>query len=162
MPKPDPNTPMTIDTAEKLARRLMRKHGLHDWEFAWDNAVNRFGACHYRPKRITLSRILTPLQSRKHVTDTILHEIAHALTDCRASPHGPEWKAMARKLGATPKARASGISIPHRFVGKCPSCGHTIGRHRRLNRACGRCCRDHAGGNFDKRFAFVWTETSGS
>lgn len=160
MPNPDPNTPMTLDAAEKLARRLMDRHGLQDWLFAWDDAVKRFGYCYYYRKCITLSRVLTPLQSREHVTNTILHEIAHALVGYQGSHHGPEWQAMARKLGATPKATVPGVGVSYRYVGMCPSCGRTIRRHRRLNRACGRCCTAHADGEFDQRFAFVWSEAS--
>lgn len=39
------------------------------------------------------------------VTDTILHEIAHALAG-PAARHGPAWKSIARRLGATPKSCA--------------------------------------------------------
>ena len=41
----------------------------------------------------------------REVRDTILHEIAHALAGAKAK-HGPAWKAIARRLGATLKARA--------------------------------------------------------
>ena len=41
----------------------------------------------------------------REVRDTILHEIAHALAGAKAR-HGPAWKAIAKRLGATPKARA--------------------------------------------------------
>ena len=37
------------------------------------------------------------------IRDTVLHEIAHALVGPEAR-HGPEWKAIAKRLGATPRA----------------------------------------------------------
>ena len=43
--------------------------------------------------------------SLRQVTDTILHEIAHALAGPGAG-HGPAWKATASRLGATPKSCA--------------------------------------------------------
>jgi len=43
--------------------------------------------------------------SSEQLTDTILHEIAHALAG-PAAKHGPAWKAIARRLGATPKSCA--------------------------------------------------------
>jgi len=160
MTTPDPDAPLSLEAAEQLTRRLMNQHGLLGWEFAWDKAVTRFGACHYQRERITLSRVLTPLQPRSHVVDTVLHEIAHALVGYNGCHHGPEWRAMATRLGANPEATKHGNLTGHRFVGRCDHCGNTIQRHRRLNQACGRCCDAHAGGEFDQRFAFVWSEVT--
>ena len=39
------------------------------------------------------------------MTDTILHEIAHAIAGANAG-HGPVWKAVAKRIGAAPRARA--------------------------------------------------------
>lgn len=70
------------------------------WRFDFDNAKSRFGACHYRTKKITLSGYLVPLNDEAEVRNTILHEIAHALAGA-ASGHGPEWKRVARSIGCT-------------------------------------------------------------
>ena len=47
------------------------------------------------------------------MTDTILHEIAHAIAGVEAG-HGPAWKAVAQRLGATPRARAEENDEAHR------------------------------------------------
>ena len=42
--------------------------------------------------------------SEEQVRDTVLHEIAHAIAGHEAG-HGPLWKATARRIGATPRAK---------------------------------------------------------
>jgi hypothetical protein len=95
---------MNLFDAGGQAIALMKEHGLtaRGWRFEWDNAVRRFGACHYSKRRISLSRELTKKSSEAGVIDTIKHEICHALVGHEAG-HGPAWKAMAVKLGANPK-----------------------------------------------------------
>ncbi len=87
------------------ARELMDRHGLGDWSFRFNAARKKLGVCHYREKLILLSREHAADGTPVQVTDTILHEIAHALAGPRAG-HGPVWKEIARRLGATPKSCA--------------------------------------------------------
>lgn len=87
------------------ARDLMDRHGLADWSFRSNDAEKKLGVCRYREKRILLSRGHAVNGARDQVTDTILHEIAHALAGPRAG-HGSDWKTVARQLGATPKSCA--------------------------------------------------------
>jgi len=87
------------------ARDLMDRHGLADWSFRFNDAEKKLGVCRYREKRILLSRGHAAKGARDQVTDTILHEIAHALAGMSAG-HGPAWKTIARQLGATPKSCA--------------------------------------------------------
>jgi len=98
--------------AERLAHSLLSQHGLADWGFAFDHARRRLGSCDYRERRITLSRPLTTLNPEAVVGDTILHEIAHALT--QGARHGSAWRLQAAALGAEPRAcvRASVIASP--------------------------------------------------
>lgn len=95
---------MDLTQAETLALQLMTSHGLvaKGWSFTFDNAERRMGVCKYGPKRISISRHYTEHASEFQVLDTILHEIAHALTP--GAKHGLAWKAVASRLGATPKA----------------------------------------------------------
>ncbi len=102
---------MELHDAQALALRLMTEHGLTDdgWTFTFDKATSRMGVCKFGPKRISLSRHYTEHATVEQVTDTILHEIAHALVgpyDSRGKRigHGWQWKVKARALGATPKA----------------------------------------------------------
>ena len=87
------------------ARELMDRHGLHEWSLRFGNARKKLGECRAKEKLIVLSRAHAMGGAPGDVTDTILHEIAHALAGPKAG-HGPAWKAIARRLGATPASRA--------------------------------------------------------
>lgn len=89
----------------KEARALMDAHGLEEWTLRFGAAQRRLGACLEQPKIIEIARWHAAHDEPGQVTDTILHEIAHALAGANAG-HGPVWKAVARRIGATPKARA--------------------------------------------------------
>ena len=93
-----------VEVAEE-ARKLMDTHGLADWTFRFSAARHRLGECRERERVLLLSRKHAVNGSHAEVTDTILHEIAHALAGAKAR-HGPAWKEVARRIGATPKARA--------------------------------------------------------
>ena len=86
-----------------LARGLMDGNGLGDWAFAFLEAERRLGDCHFEDRVIRVGRAHALDASDAEIRDTILHEIAHALVG-PAAHHGPEWKAAARRLGATPRA----------------------------------------------------------
>ena len=83
------------------ARELIDTHGLGDWTLRFNGARTKLGECRARRKLILLSRLHAVNDPPAQVTDTILHEIAHALAGPEAG-HGPDWKAIARRLGATP------------------------------------------------------------
>jgi predicted SprT family Zn-dependent metalloprotease len=139
---------MNLYAARDLARALMNQHNLADWHFVFDHARRRFGSCQPRRKRITLSRMLTLLNEVPEVRDTILHEIAHALTP--GDGHANRWKAACVKVGARPircysdDAVASPPRRPARFQIGCPSCGWWADRHRRTRRklVCRSCRRE--------------------
>lgn len=95
---------MDLDVARSLALDLMAEHALTDWSFAFDDATRRMGQCQYASRRITMSWRYAQHADEAHVRDTILHEIAHALTP--GAKHGLRWKVMAQKLGTSPKACA--------------------------------------------------------
>ena len=87
------------------ARTLMDAHGLEEWTLRFGAAQRRLGACLEQPKIIEIARWHAAHDEPGQVTDTVLHEIAHALAGTSAG-HGPVWKAVARRIGATPRARA--------------------------------------------------------
>jgi predicted SprT family Zn-dependent metalloprotease len=135
--------------AERLAHSLLSQHGLADWGFAFDHARRRLGSCDYRERRITLSRPLTTLNPEAVVRDTILHEIAHALTP--GARHGRAWRAQAAALGAEPRAcvRASDIATPPApYSLVCDLCSLRIDRYRQPRRRalCLRCHQRHQRG----------------
>ena len=87
------------------ARSLMDSQGLEDWMFRFSTAETRLGECRESERVIQLGARHAVTAERRDVTDTILHEIAHALAGANAR-HGPAWKVIATWLGATPRARA--------------------------------------------------------
>jgi len=134
---------MQLHAIRTLARELMNDHGLHDWDFAFDRAVRRAGACHSTARKITLSSALMVNWAEPEVRNVILHEVAHALAGHRAG-HGPEWRRIARQIGCTgdrcwtPSEDAPRLAAP--WVGRCPTCSGEWHRHRRPRGAhCPKC-----------------------
>ncbi|MBV8781168.1 MAG: SprT-like domain-containing protein [Phycisphaerae bacterium] len=124
--------------AKQLAWTLMREHGLVGWSFAFDHARRRFGCCRIGKKQITLSRPLVLLNSIEQVRDTLLHEIAHALTP--GDGHSARWKRKCIEIGANPRrcyAESEVISPPRgpaRYLLRCPRCQWEVRRRRRPSR----------------------------
>ena len=87
-----------------MARRLMDEHGLTGWALAFVEARKRLGHCHFQDGMIRISRTHALEGSEEQIRDTVLHEIAHAIAGYEAG-HGPLWKATARRIGATPRAK---------------------------------------------------------
>ncbi len=145
---------MEILEARRLAVALMRQHGLIGWRLVFDNAKTRAGICRSGPKEIGLSRVLTALHSQTEVTDTILHEIAHALVG-PAHGHNEVWRARALAIGCSAH-RCVSSTAPKPvgpWVGTCPA-GHRTTRHRQPTRvqSCGHCARA-----FDPLTVLDWT-----
>jgi predicted SprT family Zn-dependent metalloprotease len=129
---------MNLYAARILAIALMKQHGLADWTFRFDHARRRFGSCRTRAKIITLSKPLAFLNDEAQVRETILHEIAHALTP--DDGHGELWKQKCREIGADPKRCYTDqqvVSPPRRsapYEIGCQRCGWWHDRHRRTRR----------------------------
>ena len=126
---------VNLYAARDMARSLIQQHGLSDWRFAFDHARRRFGSCQPTRKLITLSRTLTFLNGEAEVRDTILHEIAHALTP--GDNHGPAWRAACLRIGARPVRCFTTDDValpprrPPRFALGCPTCKWVQPRYRR-------------------------------
>lgn len=134
---------MYLSDAQMLARKLMRQHGIADWQFDFDNAVRRFGACRYGHKLITLSSALTLANKEPIVRSVLLHEIAHALAG-RGTNHGKKWQQICLSIGGDGKrcySTKTTNTVPARYIGTCPN-GHTVKKYRRPTRlsSCATCC----------------------
>ena len=92
-----------LDSVAEMARGLMDRHCLGEWTFAFLEAERRLGDCNFQDRVIRIGRAHALDASEAEVKDTVLHEIAHALAGPEAR-HGPAWKAIARRIGATPRA----------------------------------------------------------
>ncbi len=143
---------MDIIKAKKLAIAKMKEHGLikKGWEFKFDYAKRRLGVCKITKveKVIGLSKYWVKGLSEDEVLDTILHEIAHALTP--GEGHKQAWKDMCVKIGARPD-RLADVKVPVKevkqleynykkdkryrkpkveYVLSCPRCGVSVVRNR--------------------------------
>lgn len=128
--------------AAGTARTLMNVHNLENWRFRWTNAKVVFGKCSLRKKTIYLSKPLVILNDEAQVTDTILHEIAHALTPGQG--HNFKWRAVAKAIGANPNRcyDSKTVVTPEApYLAYCPTCDREYKRHRvpRDARYCGVC-----------------------
>lgn len=123
---------MNVDSAMSLARRLMKKHGLSEWRFKFDNAKRRAGLCNHTYKYISLSRPLTEARSKDNVRNTILHEIAHALVG-PGHGHDAVWRRMAKEIGCNGERCYSDFKLEGKWVAVCVH-GKRFTRHRIMNR----------------------------
>jgi predicted SprT family Zn-dependent metalloprotease len=134
---------MDLNELKVVAAREMTKHGLYGWSFALTNAKRRLGACKYRQKRIEIAEYYAVNNPVESVHDTLMHEIAHALAGPKAG-HGPKWKEIAVRLGATPRAceKSPEVKIePGDWQATCPACYRTFHRYRRPRVLTGYRCR---------------------
>ena len=156
---------MDINDAYLLAHKLIAKHlsdGKYRWKFEFNNAKKAFGSCQYgsNTHTIKLSRPLTRLNSVEQVTDTILHEIAHALdVEQRGfSNHDKNWVRIATSIGCNGQQYYydKEVNTPlAKYTLKCNNCGHESDRHRKVKRtyACGSCCNKHNNGRYSDEYA---------
>jgi hypothetical protein len=93
-----------LDT-QFLALQLMMRHGLiqNGWTFGISKGgTYTLGRCNHTTKTISLGIRYIESRSRADITETILHEIAHALCE-PGEGHGPNWKAKCREVGCRPQ-----------------------------------------------------------
>ena len=147
---------MRLLQAEKLVNELMAQHGLIQagWKFNWLKHSSIAGLCNYTKKEINLSLELTMLNIESEVKDTIVHEIAHALTP--NDGHGKKWKAKCVEIGCRPeqfytddqKVRAS-----VRYLAVCEYCGR---EHKQSEKTLSCYCQ--ASKKMRDRVLLKWTD----
>ena len=129
---------MNTNAIESLADDMLWEHGLSDWSFKFDRAKVRLGACHHSTKTITLSLPLCEYASGSEITETLLHEIAHALVGPGVG-HGSAWRRVALSIGSNgQRCHSVDVSNDARYVYEC-KCGTTHSWHRRPKDTIRRC-----------------------
>jgi predicted SprT family Zn-dependent metalloprotease len=146
---------MDLADARSMGEELMARHGLEGWRLVFDSAKTRAGVCRPGRREIGLSRPLTLLHPIEEVTDTVLHEIAHALVGPEHG-HDAVWRAAALRIGCSAE-RCVSRDVPRvegGWIGTCPA-GHRRTTHRRPERvtSCGSC----SPGRFDPDALHEWT-----
>lgn len=95
-----------LSEVREFAEMTIAKYNLDGWTFVWSNRETKYlGLCNYRKKQIVLNKPWVKREggiASPEVRDTILHEIAHAMTP--GAGHGKDWKAVCRRIGAIPRA----------------------------------------------------------
>lgn len=101
---------MKPDEMIAAARKLLDKHGLHDWQLTFnsnDGAVPGSMGCHLPGFKFIQVNFDIP---RRHFRQTVLHEIAHALANETPEEaieqglkpyHGKRWLKIAEQIGCT-------------------------------------------------------------
>ena len=138
------------------------------WYFEFDNAVTRFGCCHYGGKKgycISLSRKLVEINNESQVLDTILHEIAHAMDyeERGDTDHGTNWKRIAIEIGCNGERcyDLSEVKQPKmKYTTECGNCGNTNGKMRKPKRrpACGSCCKKYNNGKYTDKYKLAYNQ----
>lgn len=118
------------------AKEIMRKHGLASWTLRIGTAKRIAGTCFDYKRQITLSHTLLSQWPMKDIDDTILHEIAHALTP-KDRGHDKEWKNKCVEIGADP-TRTYGDDLPRPEGNWIESCICNENRGTVLRRSRGR------------------------
>jgi predicted SprT family Zn-dependent metalloprotease len=169
----------TISDVQNLAIELMRAEytivtskGTHTispfkigYCFGFNSRKRAFGLCRYNIKKVELSLPLCTENLDKidtRIKNTILHEIAHALSVHvygirEGRGHGPKWKSIAKQIGCDGNRCYDGDSV-NKVKGKyslvCDHCGYETPKHRKGSRlyACPKCCNEHNGGKFTEKY----------
>lgn len=143
-----------LDKLEQYAYKKMYEFQLiqKGWVFRWDNSLQRAGVCKYRDKIIGLSRVIAEQREESFSIDTILHEIAHALTP--GANHGPQWVRKAIEIGCNGQRCYSDITPMMKYIATCVN-GHTMSRQKKPGFGMQHSC-PHCSKSFDPKYILNW------
>ena len=112
-----------------LAKDLFAAYNIREWNFIFDRAKSRCGACDFDTKTISISLhfVHNPKTTRHHLHDILLHEIAHALTP--EHDHDDVWKNVAKSIGCSGRMYAPHHAHPPTYRLRCPCRSVDFRRH---------------------------------
>lgn len=143
---------------ENLARKTMDGYQLTNWSFKWSNSKTVFGLCDYEKETIFLSKVLNSVRDIEQIKNTILHEVAHALTPYNG--HNDVWKKLFISMGGSGEICSKVddkvydvMEKTSKYVLLCPSCNAKSFLHRKpkYSTSCGKCYPKA----YNKEFEFV-------
>ena len=130
-----------IESRQKITQDLFDKfnkqHLNNSYELSFNSrAKNLCGRCWIGKKKIieiTTAYMVSPHITLEHIKETILHEIAHALTP--GDGHGKKWKQMAIRIGCSGNRCAGKEEIfrQPKYIISCPCKKTHCGRDRLSN-----------------------------
>lgn len=143
---------MTINEVYELAVSLKNKHPeLYGWNISFNKRKKAIGLCNYAKREILISILFIPFMSDKAIKNTIVHEIAHALT--KGHDHDYVWRNKCIELGGTGERLSGAESFVDgkdgvkdfcesnsKYTLTCPTCGSKsfLNRKPRIDRSCSR------------------------
>jgi predicted SprT family Zn-dependent metalloprotease len=145
-----------------MARDLMSKHPeLSLWHFSFNNRKKSFGLCCYTTRTISISSYLCDSMTDIAIKDTLIHEIAHALT--QGHHHDYVWRRKCAELGGVPERTSSiskslidGAILQSKYTLTCPCCGYKIPKYREIKHSisCGICYPN----SYNEKFKMILTK----
>lgn len=109
---------VALDALEKYQHQADNEDfgNVGEWDVTVEDLTHRkkyaLGVCNFLNKDIVIDINHVKENDWNDVLDTVMHEVAHALAGVEISPkgrmmgHGKRWKTWAKRLGATPSAKA--------------------------------------------------------
>ncbi len=88
-----------VDKYLDICKQLLIDHGILDYTVGIINSRYVNGQCNSISKKVSLNIDLILYQNEAKIRNTILHEIAHALTP--GAGHRFKWQEKAKELGVT-------------------------------------------------------------
>ena len=158
---------MNVTEAQRLLREQLDKHELYHVEAKMNGRLtSAFGRYRYNRlynyRVVELSIPLVKINDEERVMKTILHEIAHALTE--GHEHDSVWQAKCLEIGGDGKrcySRHDTNTIERKrtlYQAYCPEHGNRGITYRRTDKACGICCKKYKGGRYSERFNIQYRE----
>lgn len=132
---------MDINEAYEMAHSTMVEQfpNLVGWRVEMNyRAKGRLGQCHYGKKALIFSALFIPHLTRDEFQNTVLHEVAHALT--RGHQHDAVWRRKFIALGGNGKT-VSDNTVPDHILRKmmkyevlCVNTGKSFGFINRMGK----------------------------
>ena len=129
-PSRDGDPTKVLRAVAAKAESLMARHSLVGWSFQFDDALKRAGQCRYSTKVLSMAHQYCLQTTEREWTDTILHEIAHAMVG-PGHHHDDVWKRTARAIGCKAERCHSVEFTPPRYILSCRRCNWAVTRQRR-------------------------------
>jgi len=153
--------------AHKLLREMMDEHKLTEVQAVMNphltSAFGRYGHSMLYGRKIELSTKLVEINDEDRVRLTILHEIAHALTE--GHHHDTVWQAKLLEIGGDGKRcySSNDTNTVERkprtlYQAFCQEHGNRGRTYRRATKACGTCCNDYNGGKYSEQYQIQYRE----
>jgi predicted SprT family Zn-dependent metalloprotease len=139
----------------KFAKEQIDKH-CPEYRLAFNKRKRALGVCDYRKKQIQLSLIHMKIQPLDIMKNTVIHEVAHALTE--GHHHDRVWKRKFIELGGDGQRLCTICEMPKgKYTYECPNCKKVSHFYKQVKaeRACGECCNTYNAGRFSDKFKLV-------